>query len=327
MVEIIAPIPRGCGAYISHRFLESQISGYHVVDYDPRWTLFPPMLPKLLQNIPADLIHTTPDHAIFFAKSDSPLIVTFRNYVLDPFMKDYSSMLQRVHYKTDLRLFTKLALKRAAVVTAVSEATAALVKSDLGYQRPIHVIPNGIDEKTFEPPTSRPDNKVIKVLFSGNPTRRKGVHWLPAIAERVSKHVEIIVTGGLRAIKMDGAERLRYIGKIQPEQMPELYQSVDILLLPTVREGLSRAALEAMSAGLPVVTTSASSMPELIHHGKGGYLCDVGNTGDFAQAINSLAADRMLRKEMGDYNRARILEHFNARKMVKAYISLFEEMR
>ena len=327
MKKIIAPIPSGCGAYISHRFLESQIPGYHVVGYDPRWTLLPPLLPLLLRSKKADLIHTTPDHGIFFAKSDSPLVITFRNYVLDPFMKEYSSLFQRMHYKTDLRLFTKLALNRAASVTAVSEATAALVKSDIGFQGSIHVIPNGIDEAKFEPPTSRPDNKVVKVLFSGNPTRRKGAHWLPAIAEKVNKHVEIIVTGGLRAVKLNGAMRLRYIGKIPPEQMPELYQSADILLLPTVREGLCRAALEAMSTGLPVVTTSASSMPELIHHERGGYLCDLGDTEAFAQAINLLAEDRKRRIEMGEYNRARILEHFNARKMIEAYRDLFEKIR
>lgn len=322
-------MPRGCGAFISHRFLEANIPDYQVWDYDPRWTFFPPSLSLLFAGArkKADLIHTTPDHAIFFEKSGSPIVVTFRNYVLDPFMGAHSSLLQRIHYRTDLRLFTWLALRRASAVTAVSQATADLVRSDLGFTGSIQVIPNGIDEKIFHPPAECPVKKSVKVLFSGNPTLRKGANLLGPIAEKVDARVEILVTGGLRPTKIKRSRRLRYIGRIPPEKMPALYQQVDILLLPTIREGLSRAALEAMSAGLPLVTTNASSMPELVHHGKGGFLCRVGDVGGFADALNALAADAGLRKEMGRYNRSRILAHYTARKMIDTYAHLFDRFR
>jgi glycosyltransferase involved in cell wall biosynthesis len=324
-VQISSPIPRGCGAFISHRFLEANILGYRVWGYDPRWTFFPPSLPLLFARArkKADLIHTTPDYAIFFEKPGFPLVITFRNYVLDPFMGAYSSLLQRIHYRTDLRLFTRLAVRRASAVTAVSQATADLVRSDLGFRGPIQVIPNGIDEKIFRPPAKRPEKKTVKVLFSGNPTLRKGANLLGLIAERVDAHAEIVVTGGLRRTRIQCSRRLRYIGRIAPEKMPALYQNVDILLLPTIREGLCRAALEAMSAGLPLITTNASSMPELIHHGKGGFLCRVGDVGGFADAVNILAEDARLRREMGGYNRSRVMAHYTARKMIDAYVHLF----
>ena len=319
-------MPRGCGAYISHRYLESKIPGYQVIGYDPRLTYFPPFLPILTGKKKADIIHTTPDHAIFFSRIDIPLVITFRNYVLDPFMKNYSSIMQWIHYQTDLKLFTSMAIKRANAITAVSKSTAKLVKSHSGFRGSIEIIPNGIDENIYMPPSSRTPKKNVKVLFSGNPTNRKGAHWLQPIAEKVAEYVEIIVTGGLRSISVKMSGRIKFIKKILPEKMPELYKSVDILLLPTVREGLSRAALEAMSAGLPIVSTNISSMPELIHHGKGGYLCNLGDVDAFSSAINKLAENENLRDQMGEYNRSRIVTEFSAKKMIDNYIKLFERV-
>ncbi len=319
-------MPTGCGAYISHRFLEASIDGYQVWPYDPRWTFFPPLLTALFRNArkEADLIHTTPDYALFFRKPGAPLVVTFRNYVLDPFMTAYSTPLQRAHYRTDLRLFTRIALDQASAVTAVSQATADLVRSDLGFDGLIDVIPNGIDETFYCPPSNRPERETLKVLFSGNPTLRKGANLLGPIADQVGPHVEILVTGGLRGGAISGGRRLHDIGRVAPEKMPELYRNVDILLLPTIREGLCRAALEAMSAGLPLITTVASSMPELIHHGKGGFLCRIGDVNGFVEAIDVLAADIGLRREMGRYNRDRILSRYRASTMIASYKALFE---
>ena len=58
--------------------------------------------------------------------------------------------------------------------------------------------------------------------------------------------------------------------------MPERYGSMDILLMPSVREGFGLSIAEAMACGLPVVATNCSAIPELIDDGKGGFLCPPG---------------------------------------------------
>jgi glycosyltransferase involved in cell wall biosynthesis len=108
--------------------------------------------------------------------------------------------------------------------------------------------------------------------------------------------------------------------------MPELYNSVDMLLFPTVREGLSLAALEAMACGLPIITTDCASMPELVDDASGGYLCPAGDTSAFAARINELANTPILRKEMGAYNRARIEKDFTRTRMIREYLELFEQV-
>ncbi|MDD3249329.1 MAG: glycosyltransferase family 4 protein [Smithellaceae bacterium] len=327
--KIISPAGTGNGAFVIHKLLESRIPGYHVLPFNPYRTLFPPSLLPLGRFQHADLIHTTPDYAIFHARNKTPLIITFHNYVLDRFMRDYSSALQNIHYQTDLKLFTKLAVGRADTITAVSHFTANLVKQDMKLTNNITVIYNGIDHTLFVPlkiPHSK-KNKNINVLFSGNVTRRKGALWLRPIAERLDKNINILYTSGLQPTGMSlNHPQLKCVGSISYQQMPALYQNADILLFPTVREGFGLAAAEAMACGLPVVATDCSSLPELIDDGKGGFLCPLGNVDAFAEKINFLAENPQLRREMGEYNRAKVEKMFTLDRMIKEYQILFEEM-
>jgi hypothetical protein len=186
--RIISPMSSGNGAYIAHRLLEAYIPGYHVASYHPRWTYFPLMLPIVASTSGANLIHTTPDYSLFFHRKSAPMVITFQNYVLDRWMRDYSTRLQKIHYATDLRLWTKEALKKCSAVTAVSESTAQIVKQDMGLTEPIRVIYNGVDTNHFVPDLKKKFNsKEVRVLFSGNLTIRKGAHWLSLIAKKPIK--------------------------------------------------------------------------------------------------------------------------------------------
>jgi len=306
--------------------LGARIPYYRVCAYDPRWTLLPPTLPLLCRPRNADLIHTTPDHAIFFARPSIPLVVTALHLVLDTFMHSYSSPAQWLHYRTDLRCFTQASLKIADRVTAISRFTADMIRSELHYHKPVRIIYCGIDEHRFRPGLSKPHGG-IRVLFSGNLTRRKGFQWLPAIAKRLNRGITIDYTPGLRTSRKKSSEpNLRPIGQVSSADMPDTYRSHDIFLSPTVREGFGFSIAEAMACGLPIVATDCSSVPELVDHGKGGYLCPIGDVGAFAEKINLLADSPQLRKEMGEYNRAKVEKKFTVERMVREYKELFEEV-
>jgi glycosyltransferase involved in cell wall biosynthesis len=316
----------GSGAHIVHKTLESHIPGYQVISYNPYRTLFPPSLFLLGRFSRAGLIHTTPDYAFFHTRKNIPLIITFHNYVLDRFMRDYSSLLQNIHYQTDLKAFTKLAVGKADIITSVSRFTSDMVKQEMKISKNIKVIYNGVDHLLFTPKKQKQTNK-INVLFCGNLTRRKGAIWLLPIAERLNKNIIIHYTSGLQTTgSLVNHPQLHCLGSVPYQKMPSLYQDSDILLLPTVREGLPLAALEAMSCGLPVVATDCSSLPELIDEGKGGFLCPLGNVNAFADKISLLAQAPHLRREMGDYNRAKVEKIFTLDRMVNQYKELFEEV-
>jgi glycosyltransferase involved in cell wall biosynthesis len=326
--RIASPMATGNGAYVVHRSLEKLITGYQVVPYNPYRTLFPPSLIPIGRQLKPALIHTTPDYAFFHAKKGVPLVLTFHGYTIDGYMRHYSSILQRIHYQTDLRWFTKIAIKLANEITAVSEYTADSIQRDLSlHQRP-RVIYNGVDESIFIPNKGQgKPRKTMNVLFSGNLKKSKGAQWLVPILEKLSPNISILYTAGLRDHNgLPKHPRLVNVGRVEYKDMPSLYQSADILLFPTVREGFGLVAAEAMSCGLPVVATNCSSLPELIDNGKGGFLCGLGDVDDFSNKINLLADDAVLRKDMGDYNRAKVEQSFTLKRMVFEYQQLFEEV-
>ena len=325
-MKIFSPMAMGNGAYVIHKILAQKIPEYSICGYNPYWSLIPPTLPFLCNSKnDADIIHTTPDYACWFTKKGAPLVITFHNYVIDPFMAPYSSSLQRIHYRTDLRYFTKLALKKAAAVTAVSKFTAQLLRSDLGYNGKIEVIYNGVDTNVFRPIRQQAQRKKTRVLFSGNLTRRKGADLICLIAEKLQPNIEILYTTGLRTKKtLPDTPNIKNIGSIPYSKMPLIYQDADILLFPTVREGFGLAAAEAMACGLPVVATDCSSLPELVINGKGGFLCKLGDVDKFAECINKLADSPELRYEMGKFNRNRAKQKFTVQQMVRKYMTLFK---
>lgn len=326
--RIISPLAWGNGAYIVHRLLEEQMVGYRVLGYHPYWTLFPFILPVVAPVDGADLVHTTVDYAAFFHKRSIPLVVSFQNYVLDRWMRSYSSLPQILHYSTDLRLWIRLALRKARAITAVSQYTANLVKEELKISDNIKVIYNGVDANRFTPhPGKKPNRKVIKVFYSGNLSRRKGAQWLPLIAKGLNRDVQIFYTQGLHThCSLAPEARLKCVGPVPFEDMPERYREMDLLLMPTVREGLSLAVLEAMACGLPVVASDCSSLPEQIDDGKGGFLCPVGDVPSFVEKINRLAESPRLRREMGEYNRSKVEQLFTLDRMVNGYGDLFKEI-
>ena len=318
----------GNGAHVVHCMLERNIANYNVIGYNPLYTLFPFALRSLVKEKSYNLLHTTPDYATFFAHLKLPLIISFQNYVLDNWMGTYCSLLQRIHYKTDLRLLTRMAIKKAHTVTAVSAFTADIVRQDLHLENPIPVIYNAVDEDIFKP-SVHPNLKTNKigVFFSGNLTKRKGAQWLVDIANRLQPQVVIHYTQGLRTRHtLPEHANLNPIGPVPFNQMPSRYRQMDILVMPTVREGFSLSVLEAMACGLPVVASDCSSLPEQIDEGKGGYLCPVGDVDSFAERLNQLADSPNVRKVMGQYNRYKIERSFTVKKMVKEYEKLFQSI-
>jgi len=270
----------------------------------------------------------TPDYAVFFHRPSQPMVLTFHNYVLDRWMQNYSSWIQRHHYTTTLKFLSRMAVKKAHALTAVSHYTARLVQKDLTTSEHIRVIYNGIDVDHFKPAASSSySRKEVRVFFSGNLIRRKGAHWLPSISLNLGKNIRIYYTQGLRTQNnLASNSKLQPIGAVPFEHMPDYYRQMDLLLMPSVREGFGLAVAEAMACGLPVVATNCSAIPELIDDGKGGFLCPVGDVDAFAEKINLLADSPKMRNEMGEYNREKVERMFTLDRMAREYQELFDEV-
>ncbi len=330
-MKILSPMPSGNGAYVVHKQLESSIDGYRVRRYSPWWTLAPITLPWFARGRQLDMIHCDLNYACFFKRPGVPLVATIHNYVLDPFMAPYSSLLQRIHYRTDLKWFTRQSLKQADCVTAVSQFLADIVRQECPAVPDIRVIYNGVDEARFCPVAASRRSGPFRILFSGNLTRRKRADTIVPLASALGAGFEIHYTAGLAGGELPAGDRgdgkLVALGRVPFKEMHRLYHSVDALFMPSVREGCPLAVAEAMACGLPIVANDCSGTPELVIDGAGGFLCEIGQIEQYADAFKKLADTPQLCRSMGDFNRARVEEKFTFSQMITAYQSLFESVR
>jgi glycosyltransferase involved in cell wall biosynthesis len=276
-------------------------------------------------------VHSHTDYGGVFQQSDVPLIVTAHSYVLDKFMRPYCSFLQYLHYQTDLRWSMLKTLSRSDRVVAVSRYVANKLRDEAFYTDRIDVIYNGVDTERFVPAKGRVNAGPFRVLFCGNLTRCKRAHLIGPLAQALGKGFEIIYTSGLasRAELSDEMSQdmpnLICTGSVSYTDMPALYQSVDALFMPSVREGFGLCIAEAMAAGLPVVAANASAFPELVVNGQGGTLCEIDDLAAFVQAFRQLAENSNQRRQQGEFNREKAERLFSLPRMVEAYRILFEE--
>ena len=114
-------------------------------------------------------------------------------------------------------------------------------------------------------------NNDIAVLFAGSGWERKGLRFAIEALEASGKETRLLVAGRGNKRKYRSA-RVEFLDVVQ--DMPGLYGAMDIFLLPTIYDPFSNACLEALAAGLPVVTTRANGFSEIIEDGVQGTVLD-----------------------------------------------------
>ena len=124
------------------------------------------------------------------------------------------------------------------------------------------------------------------------------------------------------AVELGVVERTMFLGKVSFSDMPAIYRAADIKVISSDFESFCFAALEAMAAGLPIVTTDCGWVPRLIGN-EGGLVVPVKDADALARAMLDLSANRALCRKMGEGNRTRaVVEHgwdASARRLMRLY--------
>jgi glycosyltransferase involved in cell wall biosynthesis len=211
-----------------------------------------------------------------------------------------------------------------------SEATRCTVLGSAPWidAAQVSTIYNGIDAGRFadaEPLDLGLPEDAVAVGYVGRLEARKGVRELaaawPRVAEAVPQaHLVLAGKGPLEAEireRLAGVPRVRWLGF--REDVPQLMRALDVLLVPSHWEGFGLVAVEVMAAGVPVVATRASSLPELLDDGVQGRLVPVQDPGALAAAAIELARDPGLRARMGRAGQARVRSSFTFDRMLDEY--------
>jgi len=122
------------------------------------------------------------------------------------------------------------------------------------------------------------------------------------------------------AVRLKVADRVLFLG--WRDDVHEIMQAFDILVLPSLNEGMGRVLVEAMAAGKPVVASRVGGIPDLVKHGENGFLVNPGDIADLSHYIGRLLQDAELRANMGSSGRAHA-QNFDIRNMVEKIDALY----
>ncbi len=291
--------------------------------------LAPFLLPLCLRGDwagPGRLVHSGSRAGFALRAPGRPLVVTVHHLVADPAYRPYTRPAQRLFHRLE-RVYDGLSISRADAVACVSHYTRRQVARLYG-RSDAQTIHNGIDTDRFRPlPGERPAPPPFRLLFVGNRTRRKGADLLGPLMERLGEGFELWYTGGQRPDEEPiRTARARALGRLSPGDLIHAYNACHALVFPSRLEGFGLAVAEAMACGLPVVASRCSSLPELVVHGEGGFLCPVDQLDAFVEAVRRLAQGPALCRQMGERNRARAEQLFSFPVMAGRYRELYAQL-
>ena len=201
------------------------------------------------------------------------------------------------------------------------------------------VVPVGVDHTVFRPMDDvEPAPGRIMVTSSSDVPMKGLVPLLEAVAKlRTERDVELIVIGRPneggrvdKAITQLGlTDAVRCVSGISDEALARLYGEAEVAVVPSLYEGFSLPAVEAMACGVAVVATTGGALPEVVGaHEETGLLVPPDDPGALAQAIGRLMDEPALRARLGAAGRRRVMSRFTwqvtARGTAECYQALLE---
>ena len=264
-----------------------------------------------------------------------------------------------IHRNFFYQLFCVRWLKLCDRVVANSHCTATLAQSKAVAQERIVVIPPGIHAERFGVSTDvlatklrwNVEGKKI-ILFVGRLAKRKGIkefieNSLVDIVQEIPETVFLIigdnpteslahhdnVVGEINeeVSRLRLQNQVRLLGALSDEEVIKLYHACDVVVLPGREidgdvEGFGIVALEAATAGKPVVATRVGGIQDAIEDGKSGILVDPGDYRGLKQVITGLLRNSENCSSLGQYGRCHTKREFSWNHVVSRYESVFEQL-
>ena len=227
----------------------------------------------------------------------------------------------------------RLRLNKVDRIIAVSNAAKRFIQY-FTDREDILVIPNGVDIKRFKPKEKKEFGK--NLLYVGRIVPKKGLHVLLYAMKKVVEkddEVKLRIAGKGRLLPLmrslskmlDIDDNVEFLGYVPDKNLPELYRSSDLLILPSITgESFGITLLEAMASGLPVIGTNVGGVPEII---KGcGRIVEPGKPNQLSKAILDLLKDPERMKELGEKGRERVEKIYSWDVVGEKILRVYKEL-
>lgn len=229
----------------------------------------------------------------------------------------------------------------ARLVLQNPDDVAWFTRAGLVEPRSIRLIPgSGVDCQRFarEPGADGGQGRPVRVLLPARLLWDKGLAEYAQAARLLrgcGAPVELLLAGdpdpGNPAAVPEATVRgwaeegiLQWLGHV--DDMPALFRGVDIVALPSYREGLPKGLIEAAASGCALVATDVPGCREVVTDGVDGLLVPARNAAELADAIARLAGDPVLRARLGGAARGKALERFDERIIVRSTLDVYREL-
>jgi glycosyltransferase involved in cell wall biosynthesis len=177
----------------------------------------------------------------------------------------------------------------------------------------VRYLPNFIDCEAWDGSGRPRDDGPVRILYVGWLIEAKGIRELLRAFQHVSGAQLTLVgpadpdfVAGLRELTEPLGDRVRILDPRPRAELLPLYREADVFAFPTWREGFPNVALEAMAAGLPLVTTPVGAIPDIVRDGEEGLIVPARDPEALGAALRRLVADPELRRKLGDNARQRV---------------------
>jgi len=174
----------------------------------------------------------------------------------------------------------------------------------------IVAIPTGCPSPKLTKLSNKNKNKKLIFLYAGSMSYRKGINYL-IVAWKSSdffKFSELWLAGQNEILNLNELSEIKsfkYLGNLSSTQLEKVYEEADVFILPSLIEGRSHAVLEALSFGLPIITTEESGCLDLIEHKQNGYIINPADNNEIKKSFNWFLDNKQNLEEMGNLSLAK----------------------
>jgi alpha-maltose-1-phosphate synthase len=207
---------------------------------------------------------------------------------------EWAASISNLHFPAEFEKRLEQEPHRADHVFAASEFTKQTLLEGGIAESKIIKLPLGaeLSKIKYTPKKDNIQNRPLKLLYAGMVTQRKGIKYLlEAMKTFAKKDVELHIIGNVFGAKEEFekySQSYIYHGPVTQQTLFEKYTEYDALILPTIFEGFALVIIEAMAAGLPVITTPNCIGPDIIEEDKNGYLVPIRDVQKLQAAISKL---------------------------------------
>ncbi len=317
---------------------EVEIASYPLFKYPPYALGLAAKLVELVEAYDLELIHA--HYAVPHAASAYLAKQILNSHLIKIITTLHGTDITLVGSDQSFRRVIKFTIEKCDGVTAVSDYLKQQTIREFDIQREIRVIPNFIDP--VRPAQLRSQcnresyaphgEKILMHASNFRPVKRVRdvIRIFAEVHARIPAKLILIGDGPDRPLIQQLIKDLKLSTDVyflgEQDYLEPLFFCADLFLLPSEQESFGLTALEAMNCGVPVIATKIGGLPEVITHGKTGYLYPVGKIKKMAEKSIELLSSPEKYELFKQQARRRATQSFNADQIIPQYEAFYEEI-